>query len=255
MGKYGERELFIFEPDAPSLSNAGSLAFQDGVKLQKKTGVLVDEYLEMAAQILRVHHVYKPMLDQYIHEGLTAMPDAGALAKRIGRFFKEQKPAMHRYDKMNDMSETSVRYTPVTDADGNSAVERVTEYKTLGDYLYADLFECLLSGLLPKKCKHCGRYFMIRGGYYTEYCENIAPGETSKTCREVGARKSFDEKVKNDPVWLAHQRAYKAHYARMMKKKMTKPEFLEWSDMALDLRTKAQKGLIPFAEYERKLKE
>jgi hypothetical protein len=61
--------------------------------------------------------------------------------------------------------------------------------------------------------------------------------------------------VRNDPVWLAHQRAYKAHYARMMKKKMTKPEFLEWSDMALELRTQALKGQISFEEYAKKLKE
>lgn len=114
-----------------------------------------------------------------------------------------------------------------------------------------ELFNCIQSGQLPKKCKNCWQYFMMRKGYYTEYCERVASGETDKTCREVRARKTFDEKVKNDPVWLDHQRAYKAHYARMMKKKMTKAEFLAWTDMVLTFRERAAKGEMPFEEYEK----
>ena len=70
----------------------------------------------------------------------------------------------------------------------------------------------------PRMCANCGRYFLQAGGYDTEYCDNIALGETAKTCKDVGTKNTFDQKVKTNPVWQLHRRAYKTHYARMKKK-------------------------------------
>jgi len=41
------------------------------------------------------------------------------------------------------------------------------------------------------------------------------------------------EKIKSDPVWLIYTRAYKQHYARFMKKTMSKTEFAAWAEYAL----------------------
>jgi hypothetical protein len=76
-----------------------------------------------------------------------------------------------------------------------------------------------------------------------------------KTCRDIGAHKKYEEKCKSDPVWLAYNRAYKAHYARLLKKKMTKSEFLTWSMWAADYRDEALKGNIPLEEYEKKIRK
>jgi hypothetical protein len=43
-------------------------------------------------------------------------------------------------------------------------------------------------------------------------------------------------------VWEIYNRAYKQHYARFMKKKMSKSEFAEWGEYAIELRTKAADG-------------
>ena len=37
-------------------------------------------------------------------------------------------------------------------------------------------------------------------GYAIDFCENIVSNETTKTCRDIGARKKYDDKVKNDPI-------------------------------------------------------
>jgi len=66
----------------------------------------------------------------------------------------------------------------------------------------------------------------------------------------VGARKKYDDKCKTDPVWLTYNRAYKAHYARYMKKKMTVSEFEQWSAYAIELREKAIKNEMKFEEYQ-----
>ena len=53
---------------------------------------------------------------------------------------------------------------------------------------------------------------------------------------------------------MQYNRAYKTHYARYMKKKMTTAEFEQWSRYAVELREDAIAGKIEQAEYERVLK-
>ena len=69
------------------------------------------------------------------------------------------------------------------------------------------------------------KYFMLEAGKYSNYCERPLESDSEKTCQDVGARKKYGDKCKTDPVWLAYNREYKAHYARYMKKKMTVAEF------------------------------
>ena len=66
--------------------------------------------------------------------------------------------------------------------------------------------------------------------------DQIAPGETEKTCRDIGAAASFQENVRSNEVWQIHQRAYKKYYARVLKKNMTKDDFLLWARDAEKLR-------------------
>ncbi len=60
--------------------------------------------------------------------------------------------------------------------------------------------------------------------------------------------------MENDPVWLTYNRAYKAHYARYMKKKMTAAEFERWSRYAVELRSKAGSGELEFEAYLKEIK-
>lgn len=84
--------------------------------------------------------------------------------------------------------------------------------------------------------------------YYT-YCDNLLADESDKTCRDVGSKNRYAEKCKNDPIWQTYNRAYKDHYARYMKKKMTVSEFEEWSRFASDIQDKALTGKISFKQY------
>ena len=64
------------------------------------------------------------------------------------------------------------------------------------------------------------------------YCERIAPGETEKTCREVGARAVFERKIQEEETWKIYKRAYKKYYARFMKGNMSREEFNAWVEHA-----------------------
>ena len=106
---------------------------------------------------------------------------------------------------------------------------------------------------MPRCCANCGRFFMPRGGYDVEYCDNPAPGETDKTCKEVGARNTFARRVKDSPALQLFQRAYKTHHARIRSGHMTKESFAIWSARAMDLRDACLNGKITLEELEAEL--
>ncbi len=64
------------------------------------------------------------------------------------------------------------------------------------------------------------------------YCERIAPGEESKTCREAGARAVFEKKLQDEDTWKLYKRACKKYYARVMKGNMSREDFNAWVKVA-----------------------
>lgn len=233
------------------------------IELNKRIQRLYDSYMTFAAEILRVPHLYSKFLDEYIHTGIS-LQDPAAVANAYSSFIsylnqENQNRKIEIFERLEGELDVSVTYGVLTltgeKGEKSPILCRTTSYDGIGGFLYDELFEGLQTGLLPKRCKNCGRYFLLSSGYSTDFCENIAPNETTKTCRDIGARKKYDDKVKNDPIWLAYQRAYKAHYARVLKKKMSKSAFASWADMAIDLRSKALAGELEFDEYEHTLKK
>ena len=53
---------------------------------------------------------------------------------------------------------------------------------------------------------------------------------------------------------IPYNRAYKTHYARYLKKKMTTAQFEQWSRYAVELRQRAEAGEMEMADYQRELR-
>lgn len=135
-----------------------------------------------------------------------------------------------------DAPKLSVQYEVRETDDGTVKIYEKMKFTRLIDFLYIELFKGIINNHCPKPCKLCGKFFLQEPGLAFEYCRNIAPDETVKTCRDIGSRKSFKDKIKNNPVWEIHQRAYKKYYARMKKKKMSEQDFAQWVIEAEKLR-------------------
>ena len=129
------------------------------------------------------------------------------------------------------------------------------DFDRLGAFLYEDFFRGLANHYIPKRCFNCGKWFLLPSGVYTDYCDHPLADDATKTCRMVSARKKYDTKCKNDPVWTVYNRAYKTHYARIRAKKMTKAEFEVWARYAIELRDKAERRELAFDEYQRMIRE
>lgn len=96
--------------------------------------------------------------------------------------------------------------------------ERIV-FNDIGSFLYYDFFCGLNNKCFPMICKNCGSYFLLDGGKFTQYCDNPIKGTNGSTCRSVGARQRYAEKCKSNPILGTYEKAYKAHYARVMKKR------------------------------------
>lgn len=117
----------------------------------------------------------------------------------------------------------------------SAMVERYT-FSSLRDFLYVELGKAILHGNAPRQCRLCGRWFLHEQGDRAIYCERVAPGEETKTCREVGARAVFENKLQSEETWKLYKRAYKKYYARVMKGHMSREDFNAWVERAANKR-------------------
>lgn len=203
-----------------------------------------DIYIDFLTAYLQVHQTYKPFICDWLNHN-EAFPTSDETA----RYFTEFNRSKGLNFEIIKCRMQSFGYKSILDESGNSILCEEIKFTDLGSFLYYDFFHGIAQNYLPNRCKNCGKYFLIRGGWYYTYCDNPLADESDKTCRDVGSKHRYAEKCKNDPIWQTYNRAYKAHYARYMKKKMTVAEFEEWSRFASEIRDKALAGEIAFEQY------
>ena len=203
-----------------------------------------DNYIEFLRNYIAVHTTFKSFITEYLH-GNNSFPSANDVAS----YYKEFNHSAGRGFQKTDCRMESFGYTVLQDERSQPILCEEISFSDLQSFLFYDLFNGIKHNYLPNQCKQCGKFFLIRGGKYYSYCDRPLPDEPDKTCRNVGARKRYDDKCKTDPVWQTYNRAYKAHYARYMKKKMTVSEFEVWSRFASELRDKAIAEEIPYEQY------
>ena len=87
-------------------------------------------------------------------------------------------------------------------------VEKKYFYRLI-DFAYVELMKGIQKGFIPKRCPNCGHWFLQQPGMTYTYCERIAPGETEKTCRDIGAAQSYQSKLRENEIWKLYIRAYK----------------------------------------------
>ncbi len=132
--------------------------------------------------------------------------------------------------------------------DGNIEIVQMYEVFILDDLIRFELFHIITEQLLFKKCKYCGHYFVPIGRSDIEYCDRVYTGET-KPCSQVGAIKLYESSKANDEIYIAYKKAYRRMHSRTRTKKLSKTDFLEWSDQATKKRDECYNGIITFEEF------
>ena len=148
-------------------------------------------------------------------------------------------------------SRIEIQYEVIRISDHETELVEAMRFYSIRDFLYVELLKGLQKGFIPKRCLNCGRWFLQTPGPACSYCSALAPGETERTCREVGAASGFRFKVRNNEVWRVHQRAYKKYFARTKKNTMSKRAFADWVVTAERLRDEALKAYAAAGDLDR----
>ncbi len=72
------------------------------------------------------------------------------------------------------------------------------------DFLFYDFYQGLGLGHYPRRCKVCGKYFLMTNSHLQRYCNGLSgiKNRAGKelTCRAVGKRRRQQELAENDPI-------------------------------------------------------
>ncbi len=243
---YGNYSLRLNRFDLLPLDkkNLADEDFADDLReLNSSISAFFDQYIDFLNAYIQVQQIYKPFICNYLHSK-EAFLTASETALCFDNFNREKgKNFEHIKCKMK-----SFGYKSIANGKGEHILCEEIKFSDLGSFLYYDFFNGLKQNYIPNLCKNCGKFFLIRGAWYYTYCDKPLADEPNKTCRDVGSKRRYDDKCKNNPVWQTYNCAYKAHYARYMKKKMTIAQFEEWSRFASEIRDRALAGEIPFEQ-------
>ena len=100
------------------------------------------------------------------------------------------------------------------------------------------------------------QYFsdMRAAGANTCYCNNIAPGESERTCRKVGAhRKEAKERAGATPAQKEYAKAYNRLKMRKQRRKISADEWNASVAKAQDLKAQAERGELSDEDLRRQL--
>ena len=140
--------------------------------------------------------------------------------------------------------------------EGEVFIAEKAVFGSLTDFLQTELYRGLAKGNAPRRCHNCGRYFLLTAGYNTCYCNNIAPGETERTCRKVGAhRKEAQGKEHRTPAQKEYDRTYNRLKVRKQRGKITRDEWNTAVAAAQELVAQSERGELTDDELKQKLDE
>lgn len=139
---------------------------------------------------------------------------------------------------------------------GATIIAEEVVFRSLTDFLRTEFYRGLALGNAPRRCHNCGRYFLLTSGYNTCYCNNIAPGETKRTCRKVGAhRKEAQGKEHRTPAQKEYDRTYNRLKTRKQRGKISTDEWNTAVANAQELVALSERGELTDKELTQKLKE
>jgi hypothetical protein len=170
----------------------------------------------------------------------------------------------NQYEKgSNIFSQTEIEQvlTPsltyeISDSGGSRVISELWEIRDVYGICYLEFFRMISNNILIKKCSSCGQYFLPPNRIDTAYCDRVIT-ENGKTCKDIGAIKAFQEKVRTDPALAAYNKAYQSMYAKIVKphrtnlsKREEAKDFLrKWSCAAQRELEKVRKGIITVEQF------
>ena len=134
---------------------------------------------------------------------------------------------------------------------GKVLLAEKAEFRYLSHFLYTDFYRGLMAGNAPRRCHNCGRYFLLTAGYNTCYCNNVAPGETERTCRKVGAHRKANHPTGLSPAGVEYRKVYNRLKARKQRGKISRDEWNTTLSQVQEVLDLAERGKLTNEEMRK----
>ena len=116
------------------------------------------------------------------------------------------------------------------------------------EMLNLEFTKMLETDIRLRRCKRCGRYFIMKGNYDTNYCDKILDGQT-KNCQELAAQENYKAKAAENPALKIYSKYYKRYAARLHARQLKEADFNKWRYEAMTKRDECTEGQITVEEY------
>jgi hypothetical protein len=166
-----------------------------------------------------------------------------SIRERAARYFTEKKERARKIDyyqfgRLNMICEpvSSSVFTEVLYADG------------IYDVLDYCVRACIMEEYPARRCKNCGKWFILTGHQGLEYC-NRPFDDKGHTCRDVGAGLTWEKRSRDDKPFMAYRKEYKKRFARIKAGRITNEEFLAWGKRARAQKRACDEDKITLDEF------
>lgn len=116
------------------------------------------------------------------------------------------------------------------------------------EILELELSKMIENDIRFRKCKRCGKYFIMKRNYDMRYCDRTAKGET-RSCQELAAQENYKKKMAENKALPIYSKYYKRYAARVKVRQIKEDDFKKWKYEALVKRDECSAGTITTEEY------
>ena len=197
------------------------------------------------------------MLDLYFEP--LSRRSSEAYAEAYAAYFTDMTAAGELFFQEQEFSQSfpsQLCFVPMahpTEA-GKVLLAEKAEFSYLSHFLYTDFYRGLMTGNTPRCCHNCGRYFLLTAGYNTCYCNNVAPGETERTCRKVGAHRKANHPTGLSPAGVEYRKVYNRLKARKQRRKISTDEWNATLVQAQEVLDMAERGELSYREMRERFR-
>ena len=122
------------------------------------------------------------------------------------------------------------------------------EFSTISEMLNIEFTKMLELNIRFRKCKRCGKYFIMKGNYDTNYCDRISSGET-RNCQELASLENYKMKTADNLAISTYSKYYKRYAARVRVRQIKEDAFKKWKYQAITKRDECSSGKITLDEF------
>ena len=122
------------------------------------------------------------------------------------------------------------------------------KFRNIRKALELEFTKMLEQDIRFRKCKRCGKYFIMKGNYNTNYCDRIAEGET-RNCQDIMALENYKKKMADNAAIKIYNKYYKRYSARVKAHTILEDDFKKWKYEAMTKRNECMDGKLTEEDF------